>query len=59
MDRMSGNSERRFIEEGVRRDLLDWGFNCLGWNQEVVIRGESLPGGGILHRHSRSFTPEE
>ena len=25
-----GNSERRFIEEGVRRDLVDWGFNCVG-----------------------------
>ena len=54
-----GNSERRFIEEGLRQDLLDWGFNCLGWNQEVVIRGERLTEGGILHRHSRSFTPEE
>lgn len=54
-----GNSERRFIEEGVRPDLIDWGFNCVGWNQEVVIRGESLSEGGILHRHSRSWTPEE
>ena len=54
-----GNSERRFIEEGVHPDLLDWGFNCVGWNQEVVIRGERLTEGGILHRHSRSWTPEE
>lgn len=54
-----GNSERRFIEEGVRPDLLDWGFNCVGWNQEVVIRGTTLTEGGILHRHSRSWTPEE
>lgn len=54
-----GNSERRFLEEGVRPDLLDWGFNCVGWNQEIVIRGERLTEGGILHRHSRSWTPEE
>ncbi|MDX1984136.1 MAG: hypothetical protein SFV51_27930 [Bryobacteraceae bacterium] len=54
-----GNSEERFIKEGVRKDLLAWGFNCLGWNQEVVIRGETLTEGGILHRHSRSWTPEE
>ena len=53
------NSQRRFIEEGVRADLQDWGFNCLGWNQEVVIRGETLTEGGILHRHSRSWTHEE
>lgn len=54
-----GNSEQRFLEEGVRPDLQDWGFNCVGWNQEIVIRGERLTDGGILHRHSRSWTPEE
>lgn len=43
----------------MRPDLLDWGFNCVGWNQEVVIRGERLTEGGVLHRHSRSWTPEE
>jgi hypothetical protein len=53
------NSERRFIEEGVRTDLIHWGFNCVGWNQEVVIRGETLTEGGILHRHSRSWTHQE
>ena len=54
-----GNSEQRFIQEGVRRDLLDWGFNCVGWNQEVVVRGSFITEGGVLHRHSRSWTPEE
>jgi hypothetical protein len=37
----------------VRADLLDWGFNSVGWVQEVVtINPEN-------HRHSRSFTFEE
>ncbi len=53
------NSEQRFIEDAVRTDLIHWGFNCVGWNQEVVIRGETLTEGGILHRHSRSWTHQE
>jgi len=53
------NSEERWLRESVRPDLLDWGFNCIGWNQEVVIRGESLMDGRILHNHSRAFTFEE
>jgi len=48
-----GNSTKRWLEEAVRRDLLDWGFNSVGWTQEVVIRGETI------HRHSPSFTLEE
>ena len=48
-----GNSEKHFLQEGVVPDLEAWGFNTIGWNQEVVIR---LP---TIHRHSRSFTPEE
>jgi len=54
-----GNSQERWLKEGVKKDLLDWGFNCIGWNQEVVIRGEHLTDGGVLHRHSRSFIFEE
>lgn len=54
-----GNSQERWLREGVRKDLLDWGFNCIGWNQEVVIRGEFLTEGGVLHRHSPRFTFEE
>ena len=37
----------------VKLNLTDWGFNCLGWNQEVVIIKPEM------HRHSRSFTFEE
>ena len=48
-----GNSHQRWIQEGVVPDLKAWGFNTVGWTQEVVIRGDSM------HRHSRSFTPEE
>ena len=48
-----GNSIKRWLEEAVRRDLLDWEFNSVGWTQEVVIRGETI------HRHSPSFTLEE
>ena len=51
--RKYGNSERRWLQKGVVPDLQAWGFNTVGWNQEVVIR---LP---TMHRHSRSFTYEE
>ena len=48
-----GNSTERWLKESVRPDLLNWGFNSVGWTQEVVIRGETI------HRHSPSFTYEE
>jgi len=48
-----GNSMRRWLRESVRPNLLDWGFNCVGWTQEVVTRGATN------HRHSRPFTNEE
>jgi hypothetical protein len=48
-----GNSQRRWLMEAVAPDLRDWGFNTVGWCQEVVICGSTI------HRHSRSFTPEE
>ena len=47
------NSEQQWIQQGVVPDLNAWGFNSIGWTQEVVVRGESM------HRHSRSFTYEE
>ena len=47
------NSTKRWLTESVRRDLMDWGFNSVGWVQEVVTRGMSN------HRHSRNFTYEE
>ena len=37
----------------VQKDLEGWGFNTLGWNQEVVTINDQN------HRHSRSFTFEE
>jgi hypothetical protein len=47
-----GNSEQRWLEERVVPDLKAWGFNTLGWVQEVVIIGPTL------HRHSPNFPPE-
>jgi len=47
------NSEKRWIREAVVPDLKRWGFNTIGWTQEVVTRGHTM------HRHSRSFTYEE
>jgi hypothetical protein len=31
-----GNSTERWLKESVRPDLLAWGFNSVGWTQEVV-----------------------
>ncbi len=46
------NSMEKWLPK-VKQDLNDWGFNCLGWEQEVVIITPEM------HRHSRSFTFEE
>lgn len=46
------NSMEKWLPK-VKADLTDWGFNCLGWEQEVVIIDPQM------HRHSRSFTYEE
>ena len=55
-----GNSHERWIKEGVAPDLEAWGFNTIGWTQEVVVRGaakdQTYEG---MHRHSRSWTHEE
>lgn len=48
-----GNSQQRWLQETVAPDLKDWGFNTIGWTQEVVVRGKTI------HRHSRNFTFEE
>ncbi|MCX7045488.1 MAG: agarase [Candidatus Sumerlaeota bacterium] len=48
-----GNSRERWLKESVAPDLRAWGFNTVGWTQEVVIRGD------LIHRHSPSFTFEE
>lgn len=47
------NSMEKWLKTNVRVNLIDWGFNTLGWNQEVVTINPKN------HRHSRSFTPEE
>ena len=46
------NSMQEWLPK-VKADLTNWGFNCLGWEQEVVIIQPEM------HRHSRSFTYEE
>ncbi len=48
-----GNSIERWLKESVGPDLRAWGFNSVGWTQEVVTRGLTN------HRHSRPFTFEE
>lgn len=47
------NSMEQWLSGNVRANLLKWGFNTMGWNQEVVTRNP------VNHRHSRSFIPEE
>lgn len=43
----------QWLSAKVAPDLHAFGFNSLGWVQEVVTRGKTN------HRHSRSFTYEE
>ena len=46
------NSMEKWLPK-VKEDLTEWGFNCIGWEQEVVIIKPEM------HRHSRCFTYEE
>jgi len=39
-----------WLKESVAKNLIEWGFNTLGWEQEVTVR---------QWEHSRSFTFEE
>ncbi|MHC4399600.1 MAG: agarase [Planctomycetota bacterium] len=48
-----GGSMKRWLEEAVGPDLRSWGFNTVGWVQEVVTRTPTN------HRHSRNFTQAE
>ena len=43
-------STTRWLKESVAINLKEWGFNTVGWEQEVTVR---------QWRHSRSFTLEE
>lgn len=45
-----GGSTIRWIKESVVPNLKHWGFNSVGWVQEVTVR---------QWRHSRSFTNDE
>ena len=45
-----GGSTLRWIRESVTPNLKKWGFNSVGWVQEVTVR---------QWRHSRSFTVDE
>ena len=47
-----GNSQERWLR-AVAADLHHWGFNTIGWTQEVVIITDGY------HRHSRALTYEE
>ena len=51
-EREFSNSHEQWLR-AVADDLRDWGFNTIGWTQEVVIITEGY------HRHSRPFTYEE
>lgn len=45
-----GGSTHKWIKESVAPNLKKWGFNSVGWVQEVTVR---------KWKHSRSFTHEE
>ena len=51
-EREFGNSHEQWLR-AVADDLRNWGFNTIGWTQEVVIITDGY------HRHSRPFTYEE
>lgn len=48
-DKYDGKTTR-WLKESVAKNLKEWGFNTLGWEQEVTVR---------QWKHSRSFTFEE
>lgn len=45
-----GNSQIRWIKEGVRPRLKDWEFNSVGWVQEVTVKQQA---------HSKNWSYEE
>ncbi len=57
--RRFGNSHERWIKEQVAPDLAAWGFNTIGWAQEVVVRDDCQAERHVMHRHSRNWTFEE
>ena len=51
-----GGSTLRWIRESVAPNLKAWGFNTVGWVQEVTVRRAA---GAGTWQHSRSFTVDE
>ncbi len=49
-----GGSENRLIEEGIARRLHAWGFNSIGWSQELV--GGAWGKDGSVIRHSPEWS---
>ena len=47
------NSRLVWLAEQVGPDLRAWGFNTVGWTQELCL------GGAVITRHTSYFTPEE
>lgn len=45
-----GGSTRRWLTESVGPNLKKWGFNSVGWTQEVTIRN---------YQHSKAFTASD
>ncbi len=48
-DKYEGKTTK-WLKESVAKNLKEWGFNTVGWEQEVTVRN---------WRHSRAFTFEE
>ena len=55
-ERYSG-SEEQLIEDGIARRLRAWGFNTIGWSQELVGGIWGKPGSVI--RHSPEWSREQ
>lgn len=51
-----GGSTIRWIQESVAPNLQAWGFNTVGWVQEVTVR---VPSKRKAWQHSRAFTIDE
>lgn len=52
-----GGQDDRFIKEGIAAPLRDWGFNTIGWTQELV-GGVWMKPNSIL-RHSHEWTQRQ
>ena len=55
-ERYGGRTDR-YIRDGIAEPLRQWGFNTIGWTQELV-GGEWMKPGSIL-RHSHEWTQRQ